>query len=130
MPVIKNLFDYINATDIAAYVTEKPENKVPYFAETLFPAQRQLGTDISWLKGANGLPVAIQPSEYDVKASHGASVGKIDEDHLYYLMSRGLSKHDAMHLVTYGYFLPVLEFISVESLKERFSDVLKEKVGL
>lgn len=28
--------------------------------------------------------------EYDVKASHGASVGKIDEDHLYYLMSRGL----------------------------------------
>ena len=60
MPVIKNLFDYINATDIAAYVTEKPENKIPYFAETLFPAQRQLGTDISWLKGANGLPVAIQ----------------------------------------------------------------------
>ena len=58
--------------------------------------------------------------EYDVKASHGASVGKIDEDHLYYLMSRGLSKQDAMHLVTYGYFLPVLEFISVESLKERF----------
>lgn len=54
----------------------------------------------------------------------------IDEDHLYYLMSRGLSKQDAMHLVTYGYFLPVLEFISVESLKERFSDVLKEKVGL
>lgn len=68
--------------------------------------------------------------EYDVKASHGASVGKIDEDHLYYLQSRGLSKQDAMHLVTYGYFLPVLEFISVDSLKERFSDVLKEKVGL
>lgn len=68
MAVIKNLFDYINSEDIAAYVTEKPENKIPYFAETLFPAQKQLGTDISWLKGANGLPVAIQPSEYDVKA--------------------------------------------------------------
>lgn len=68
--------------------------------------------------------------EYDVKASHGASVGKIDEDHLYYLQSRGLSKHDAMHLVTYGYLLPVLEFITVDSLKERFSQVLKDKVGL
>lgn len=68
--------------------------------------------------------------EYDVKASHGASVGKIDEDHLYYLQSRGLSKQDAMHLVTYGYFLPVLNFIHIESLKERFSEVLKEKVGL
>ena len=68
--------------------------------------------------------------EYDVKASHGASVGKIDEDHLYYLMSRGLSKQDAMNRVSFGYFLPVLDFISVESLKVRFSDVLKEKVGL
>lgn len=66
--VTKNLFDYINSKDIAAYVTEKPENQIPYFAETLFPAKKQLGTDISWLKGANGLPVAIQPSEYDVKA--------------------------------------------------------------
>ena len=47
--------------------------------------------------------------EYDVKASHGASVGKIDEDHLYYLQSRGLSKKDAMHLVTYGYFIPVYQ---------------------
>lgn len=27
-----------------------------------------MGTDISWLKGVNGLPVALQPSEYDVKA--------------------------------------------------------------
>lgn len=68
--------------------------------------------------------------DYDVKASHGASVGKIDEDHLYYLQSRGLSKQDAMHLVTYGYFLPVLEFITVDSLKDRFSQVLKDKVGL
>ena len=63
-----NLFDYINAKEIAAYVSENPINKEPYFAETLFPAKTQLGTDISWLKGSNGLPVALQPSEYDVKA--------------------------------------------------------------
>lgn len=68
--------------------------------------------------------------EYDVKASHGASVGKIDEDHLYYLQSRGLSKEDAMHLVTYGYFIPVLEFIDNEELKELFNETLKEKVGI
>ncbi len=68
--------------------------------------------------------------EYDVKASHGASVGKIDEEHLYYLQSRGLSKEDAMHLVTYGYFIPVLEFIDNDELKELFNDTLKEKVGI
>ena len=63
-----NIFDYINAKEIAAYVTEDPNNKIPYLGETLFPAEKQLGTDISWLIGANGLPIAIQPSNYDAKA--------------------------------------------------------------
>ena len=65
--------------------------------------------------------------EYDVKASHGASVGKIDEDHLYYLQSRGLSKKDAMHLVTYGYFIPVMEFIDNADLREMFNETIKRK---
>lgn len=68
--------------------------------------------------------------EYDVKASHGASVGKIDEDHLYYLQSRGLSRHEAMALVMYGYFTPVIEYIFDETLQEQFLDSLKDKVGI
>ncbi len=68
--------------------------------------------------------------EYDVKASHGASVGKIDEEHLYYLQSRGLTRNDAMHLVVYGYFTPVLEYIHDEELKNEFSTKVKEKVGM
>ncbi|MFQ6792110.1 MAG: SufD family Fe-S cluster assembly protein [Thomasclavelia sp.] len=67
--------------------------------------------------------------EYDVKASHGASVGKIDENHLYYLQSRGLSRDASLHLVTYGYFIPVLEYIENDELKEKFNQILKEKVA-
>ena len=63
-----NLFDYINASEMAAYIQENPLNAIPYMGETLFPAQKQLGTDISWLKASNGLPIAIQPSNYDAKA--------------------------------------------------------------
>ena len=63
-----NLFDYINSQEMAAYIQENPLNKIPYMGETLFPAQKQLGTDIAWLKGSNGLPIAIQPSNYDAKA--------------------------------------------------------------
>lgn len=66
--------------------------------------------------------------EYDVKASHAAAVGKMDEEHLYYLQSRGLSKHQAMQLITYGYLKPVVEVIDNEMLKESFEDVLS-KVG-
>lgn len=63
-----NIFDFINAKELAAYIERQPSNDIPYFGETIFPAQRQLGTDISWLKGSNGLPIAIQPSNYDAKA--------------------------------------------------------------
>lgn len=66
--------------------------------------------------------------EYDVKASHAAGVGKMDEDHLYYLQSRGLTKKQAMHLITYGYLKPVIEVIENEMLKEHFETVLS-KVG-
>lgn len=68
--------------------------------------------------------------EYDVKASHGASVGKVDDEQLYYLQSRGLKKEEALHLITYGYFIPVLEFITDEQLQEQYSELLKEKVGI
>lgn len=66
--------------------------------------------------------------EFDVKASHAAGVGKMDEEHLYYLQSRGLTKKQAMHLITYGYLKPVIEVIDNPMLKERFESVLS-KVG-
>lgn len=66
--------------------------------------------------------------EYDVKASHAAGVGKMDEDHLYYLQSRGLTKSQAMQLITYGYLKPVVDVIENEMIKKRFLKAL-DKVG-
>ena len=66
--------------------------------------------------------------DFDVKASHAAGVGKMDEDHLYYLQSRGLTKKQAMQLITYGYLKPVVEVIDNEKLREHFEHVLS-KVG-
>lgn len=66
--------------------------------------------------------------EYDVKASHAAAVGKMDEEHLYYLQSRGLTKKQAMQLITYGYLKPVIEVVDNKLLKEHFEEVLS-KVG-
>lgn len=66
--------------------------------------------------------------DYDVQASHAAAVGKMDEEHLYYLQSRGLSKKQAMHLITYGYLMPVVEVIDNEMIKKHFEQSLS-KVG-
>ena len=38
MPTNLNLFDYINSKEIAAYVTDKPENKIPYFYSPIIPS--------------------------------------------------------------------------------------------
>ncbi len=66
--------------------------------------------------------------DYDVQASHAAAVGKMDEEHLYYLQSRGLSKKQAMQLITYGYLMPVVEVIDNEMMKKHFEESLS-KVG-
>ena len=72
MPTI---FDYVNAKEIAAYVITKPENKMPYLGETLFPAKKQMGLDLKWIKGSNGLPVALKPSVFDTKATVRERIG-------------------------------------------------------
>ena len=68
--------------------------------------------------------------ESDVKASHAAAVGKIDEEQLYYLQSRGIRYNDASKLITYGYLKPVLNKVSDEALKERLEKLIESKVGI
>ena len=47
----------------------------------------------------------------DVRCSHGATVGQIDKDALFYLRSRGLSEHEAKRLMIYGFINEVLELL-------------------
>lgn len=70
-----NIFDNISANNIASYYGVKASNRIPYLGATLFPAKKQLGLDISWIKGANGLPVALMPSAFDAKATVRDRIG-------------------------------------------------------
>lgn len=53
----------------------------------------------------------------DVKCSHGAAVGQLDPEELFYLQSRGLNADDARNLLTYGFAADVLSHIPVASLR-------------
>jgi Fe-S cluster assembly protein SufD len=53
----------------------------------------------------------------DVKCSHGATVGALDPEELFYLQSRGLNADDARNLLTYGFAADVLTHIPVASLR-------------
>ncbi|OGD87406.1 hypothetical protein A2870_01525 [Candidatus Curtissbacteria bacterium RIFCSPHIGHO2_01_FULL_41_11] len=54
---------------------------------------------------------ALEILEPDVKAGHAATVGKVDEQMLFYLMSRGLSKKQAEKMLIEGFTKPILERI-------------------
>lgn len=53
----------------------------------------------------------------DVKCSHGATVGALDPEELFYLQSRGLNADDARNLLTYGFAADVLTHVPVASLR-------------
>lgn len=96
-----NIFDYINANEIAAYIQELPSNTEPYLGPFLFPNRNQSGTDISWLKGSEGLPVTIQPSNYDVKASvrERAGFGKVATEMAFFRESMRLGEKDRQQIL-------------------------------
>lgn len=66
--------------------------------------------------------------EHDVTAGHGATVGRLEEVSLYYLMSRGLSKKEAEVLMINGLLAPLINAISDEPLKERFQTLVNERL--
>lgn len=48
----------------------------------------------------------------DIKASHGCAIGSLDDNHIYYLLSRGISIDDARRLIVLGYLLPIQKYFS------------------
>ena len=64
----------------------------------------------------------------DVRCTHGATVGKIDEEQVFYLQSRGLSRGDAEHLIVEGFFDPIMQRIPFEEIRNRFQDSIKGKM--
>ena len=61
-------------------------------------------------------------NEYDCLANHGAAIGKINDEDLFYLMSRGLSKNDAFTLMLQGMIRPYIDSIPIESLRDKIND--------
>ncbi len=66
--------------------------------------------------------------ENDVEASHASVVGKINEDHVFYLCSRGLSESEAKKLITLGYLNPIIEFFDDENSKNNIAIAIEKKV--
>jgi Fe-S cluster assembly protein SufD len=67
--------------------------------------------------------------EDDVKAGHAASVGQVNADQVYYLMSRGISRKEAERLIIHGFLDPVVSEIPLKGLREQLHSILERKLG-
>ena len=76
---------------------------------------------------SKALPILLCTEE-DVEGSHSTAAGKIEEDMLFYIMSRGLSEKDAMKLVVKARFNKILETIKDEGLREEIITEIDDRL--
>ena len=72
---------------------------------------------------------ALLIDENDILASHGAALGQIEENQLFYLMSRGLTKQEAETIITLGYLKPIINLIDSKESQEKLSNYIESKVN-
>jgi Fe-S cluster assembly protein SufD len=64
----------------------------------------------------------------DVRCTHGATVGRVNREDLFYLMSRGLTRPEAERLVVRGFFQSVLDRIELEPVREAVTAALEARI--
>lgn len=64
----------------------------------------------------------------DVKCSHGAAIGQLDENALFYLRARGLPKYEATQILTYAFAHEVLDHIHSKPIRQFLCDKLKDEL--
>ena len=77
---------------------------------------------------ADSIP-ALQIDANDVRASHGVTVGRVDEEHVFYLQSRGIPRSTAVRMLVEGFFSSVFDRMSQERVREKLAAAVAAKIG-
>ncbi len=66
----------------------------------------------------------------DVRCTHGATVSQVEEEYIFYLMSRGINRTEAAKLIVDGFFDEVIERVPIEEVQEFVREAIARKIGL
>lgn len=72
---------------------------------------------------ADSIP-GLQIEANEVRCTHGSTTGKVDEEQLFYLQARGLTRLEATKAIVRGFFVPVLDRITVDSVRDSIREAL------
>ena len=64
----------------------------------------------------------------DVRCSHGATIGKIEESQIFYLLARGIPYEDAVRLIVEGFFNPIIDRIQNPDIQTKIHNLINEKI--
>jgi len=75
---------------------------------------------------ANSAP-GLEIEADDVRCTHGATCGQIEQEELFYLLSRGIPKKDAQRLIVFGFLNEVIERLGNEPLQEKLRELVRAR---
>ena len=78
---------------------------------------------------ADSIP-GLEIEANDVRCTHGATAGRVDEEMIFYAQARGVSRETAIRLIVEGFFANVYDRISVEQVRETLRAAVSEKLEL
>ncbi len=89
----------------------------------------QTSRALSFEKGCHAMILPeLLIDENDIMASHAMSIGRVDEDQLYYLMTRGLSVKQCTSLISTGYLMPITDTLNNDELKNKLKEEMERKL--
>ena len=96
-----NLSALFTPASISARWTEAASNRIPYLGEALFPDEKKMGLDLSWIKGANGLPISLMPSAFDAMVTFRDRIGveKIDTEMPFFREAYKIKEKDRQEIL-------------------------------
>jgi Fe-S cluster assembly protein SufD len=83
---------------------------------------------LSPLARADSIP-GLEILADDVRCTHGATVGRLEQEPMFYLQSRGIPPKEAERILVEGFFDPIMQRIPFDGVRERFQQAIQTKTG-
>ncbi len=112
-----------------ARVTWRGMIKVDKAAQKTDGYQRSDALLLSSTARADSIP-GLEIEADDVRCTHGATAGRVDEEQIFYCMCRAMSRFEAMHMIVEGFFHSIYDRIPVEAVRDTLSKTVERKLGI
>lgn len=119
--------DFKSAVADTAYVVFDGMIDIEKGAQGTNSDLRDAALHLSGMARSDSIP-GLEIDANEVKAGHGSTSGEIDEEQLFYLMARGLTREVATQMIVIGFFSTIVERIPLDDVQERALEMIQAKM--